>query len=71
MTLAPLLIVQLKCAIELQVIVGITKAAIRVRIPQQSVVLVRQHKRNADLGVILEQVLVLTLHVKLLALVLT
>ena len=71
MTLATLFIIEFESTVELQVVVGITKTTVAVRIPQQSVVLIREYERNADLGVILEQILVLTLHVKLLALVLT
>ena len=69
-TLATLFVVEFKGTVELQVIVGVTKTAVAVAIPQQTVVLIGDNKRYADLGVILEQILVLALHVKLLALVL-
>ena len=70
-TFAPLFVVEFKGTVELQVIVGVTKTAVAVAVPQQTVVLIGDNERYADLGVILEQILVLALHVKLLALVLT
>ena len=70
-TFATLFVVEFKGTVELQVIVGVTKTAVAVAVPQQTVVLIGDNKRYADLGVILEQILVLALHVKLLALVLT
>ena len=70
-TFATLFVVEFKGTVELQVIVGVTKTAVAVAVPQQTVVLIGDNERYADLGVILEQILVLALHVKLLALVLT
>ena len=70
MTFAPSTVIQLESAIQLEIVVRIAKTAEAVRIPQQSVVLVRQHKGDAHLRVILEQILVSPLHVQLLALVL-
>ena len=71
MTFLTRTVVKLKSAVQLQIVVGIAKATIAVAVPKQSVVLVREHKRNRDLGIILEQILVLAFHIKLLALVLT
>ena len=55
----------------MQIVVRITPTAIAVVIPQQSIVLVGQHKRHTHLGVILEQVFVQSLHVQLLRLMLS
>ncbi len=71
MTFLATLIIEFEGAIQLQIVVGITKAAIRIAIPQQSIILIRQHERDTHLRIILEQILVLALHIKLLALVLT
>ena len=71
MTLATLLVIEFEGTVQLKVVVGIAKAAIAVTVPQQTIVLIRQHKGDADLGIILEQVFILALHIKLLTLVLT
>ena len=65
-----LLVVEFEGTVQLQVVVRIAKAAVAIRVPEQTVVLVGQHERYADFGIILEQVLVLALHIKLLRLVL-
>ena len=70
-TLTTLFIVKFESAVELEIVVGITETAIAVRIPKQSVVLIRKHEWDRHLGVILEEVFVLTLHIELLALMLT
>ena len=49
----------------------IAKSTITVGIPQQTVALVGEHKGNADLRVILKQVLILSLHIQFLTLVLS
>ena len=71
MTGTALAVVELEGAVELQVVVGVTETAVAVAVPEEAVVLVGHHEGDADLGVILEEVLVLALHVELLALVLT
>ena len=71
MTLFTITIVKLKGTIQLEIVIRITKAAIAIRIPKDTVVLIRQHKRDTYLCIILEEILVLALHIKLLALVLT
>ena len=65
-----LLVVDLESTAQLLVVLRITETAVAVRIPQQTIVLSGQHERHADLGVILEQVLVQALHIQLLRLVL-
>ena len=69
-TFPTLLVVELEGPIQLQVFLGITPAAVAVRVPQQTIVLARQHERHANLRVILEQVFVQTVHIQLLRLVL-
>ena len=70
MTFLACAVIELERTVQLQIVIGIAKAAIAVRIPQQTIILIRQHKGNAHLCIILEQILVLTLHIELLALVL-
>ena len=70
MSLLTRTVIQFESTVQLQVFVRITPAAVAIGVPQQSVVLVREHKGNADLGVILEQVFVLALHIEFLRLVL-
>ncbi len=64
------LVVELEGTVELQVVVGLSPTAERIRIPEDTVVLVGNHEGNAHLGIVLEEVLVLALHVEFLALVL-
>ena len=71
MTFTALFVVELEGTVQLQVVVGVAKAAIAVGVPQQTIALVGEDKRYRDLRVILEQILVLALHVELLALVLS
>ena len=71
MTFAALTVVELEGTVQLQVLVGLAEAAVAVAVPQDAVVLVREHKGDTDLGVILEQVLVLAFHVELLRLMLS
>ena len=71
MTFFACTIVELESTIQLQVVVGIAKTTEGIRIPQQTIVLIRQHKWDRDFCIILEQILVFALHVELLALVLT
>ena len=70
MSLAPLFVVEFESTVQLEIVVGIAKATIAIRIPQETIVLVRQHEGNRHFRIILEQILVLTLHIELLALVL-
>ena len=65
-----MLVEELEGATQLQVVVGIAKTAVAVRVPQNTVVAVGEHKGYADLGVILEEVFVAALHVQLLRLML-
>ena len=71
MTFLACAIIQFEGTVQLQVVIGITKAAIAVAVPKQTVVLIRQHEGDRNLGVILEEILVLALHIELLALMLT
>ena len=71
MPLLAVLVVKLKDLTQLHVVMGITKSSIGIRVPKQSVVLVGNHKRHADLCIILEKVLIATLHVKFLTLMLS
>ena len=70
-TFLTVLIVELERTVQLQIVVGITETAIRIRIPQQTIVLVGEHKGDRHLRIILEEILVLTLHVKFLTLMLS
>ena len=70
-TLLAILIIELERTVQLQIVVGIAETAVRIRIPEQTVVLIRQHKGDRHFRVILEKVLVLPLHVKLFTLVLS
>ena len=70
MAFAALLVVDLERCAQLLVFVRIAPAAVAVGVPQQTVVLARQHKRHAHLRVVLEQVFVQTLHVQLFTLML-
>ena len=69
-TLYPFLIVELKDAVQLLVVVRITKTSIGIGVPQHTIVLAGHDERYADLGIILEEVFVLAIHVQLLGLVL-
>ena len=64
-------IIQFEGTVQLQVVIGITKAAIAVAVPQQTIVLVGENKRHRHFRVILEEVLVLTFHIKFLTLMLS
>ena len=70
MTLLTVSVIKFKGTIQLEIVIRITKAAIAIRIPKDTVVLIREHKRDTYLCIILEQILILSLHIKLLALVL-
>ena len=66
MAFPTLLVVEFEGAVQLQVFMRITKTAIAVGIPQQTVVLIRDDKRNGYLRVILKEILVTAFHVKFL-----
>ena len=57
--------------VELEIIFRITPTAIRIRIPEDAVVFIRDDERHTHLSIILEEVFVLTLHVEFLTLMLT
>ena len=65
-----LLIIKTESTVQLEIVIRIAIPAIAVAVPQQTVVLIRQHKGDAHFGIILEEVLVLALHIELFALVL-
>ena len=71
MSFAAVLVVELEGTVQLQVVFRVAEAAVAVGIPQQAVVLRREHEGNGNLGVILEQILVLAPHVELFRLVLS
>ena len=71
MSFPTLSVVDLESTVQLQVVVRIAPTAIAVTVPQESIVLIGQHKRHTHLGVILEQVLVQPLHVQFLRLMLS
>ena len=70
MTFLSLLVVEAERAVQLQVVLRIAESAVRIAVPQHTIVLVRHHKRHSHLRVILKQILVLSLHVQLLRLML-
>ncbi len=70
MAFASTLIVKFEHTVQLHIVVRIAKAAVTVTVPQNTVARIAQHKRNAHLGVILEEVLVLSAHVQFLRLML-
>ena len=65
------LVIEVEGTVELQVVLGVAKAAIAVAVPQDAVAVGAQHHGHAHLGIILEQVLVLALHVEFARLVLS
>ena len=71
MTFFSLLVVKFESTIQLKIVIGITKTAVAVGIPQDTIVLIGEYERNRHLGIILEQVFVLALHIELLGLVLS
>ena len=71
MTFFSFLIVKFESTIQLQIVIGITKTAVAVGIPQDTIVFIGENKRNRHLGIILEQVFVLALHIEHLGLVLS
>ena len=71
MTFFSLLVVKFESTIQLKIVIGITKTAVAVGIPQDTIVFIGENERNRHLSIILEQVFVLALHVELLRLVLT
>ena len=71
MTFTSLFVVKLECAVQLQIVVGIAKAAVAVGVPEDAVVLVGQDKRNGNLRVVLKEVFVLAFHVEFLRLMLS
>ena len=52
------LVIQLEGMVQLLVVIGITPTAVGIGIPQNAVIAVAHHKRNAHLRVVLEQLLV-------------
>ena len=71
MSFAAVLVVELEGAVQLQIVLRVAKAAVAVGIPQQAVVFRGEHEGYGNLGVILEQILVLAPHVELFRLVLS
>ena len=71
MTFLAILVIELEGTVQLKIIIGITEAAEGIGIPQDTIVLVGEDKWNAYLGIILEEVFVLTLHVQFFRLMLT
>ena len=70
-TTATVLVVEGKGTMELQVIVGIAPAAVRIGVPEDAIVLGAHHKGDRHFGVILEQFLVASLVVHLFGLMLS
>ena len=70
MTFLSLLVVEAERAVQLQVVLWIAESAVRIAVPQHTIVLGRHHKRHSHLRVILKQILVLSLQVQLLRLML-
>ena len=66
-----ILIIEFESTVELEIIFRITPTAIRIRIPEDAIVFIRDDERHTHLGIILEEVFVLTLHVEFLTLMLT
>ena len=71
LTFLTILIIEFEGTVELEIIFWITPTAIRIRIPEDTVVFIRDDERHTHLGIILEEVFVLTLHVEFLTLMLT
>ena len=71
LTFLTILIIEFEGTVELEIIFRITPTAIRIRIPEDTVVFIRDDERHTHLGIILEEVFVLTLHVEFLTLMLT
>ena len=65
------LIVKFKDTVQLLVVIWISKASIGISVPQQSIIVTGHNERNTDLGIILEEVLILSQHVQLFRLVLS
>ena len=71
MTFLASLVIELEHAVQLHIVVRIAETAVAVAVPQDSITGIAKHERNTHLGVILEQVLVLSAHVQFLCLVLS
>ena len=71
LTFLTILIIEFEGTVELEIIFRITPTAIRIRIPEDAIVFIRDDERHTHLGIILEEVFVLTLHVEFLTLMLT
>ena len=71
MSLPTLLVVEFEETAQLQILLRVTKTAVAVAVPQQTIVLVGEHKGDRHLSIILEQVLALTLHIELFTLMLS
>ena len=64
------LVVEAEGLVQLQIIVGITKTAVGVAVPKETVIFVRHNEGNGHFGVVLEQVFVFAFQVELFRLVL-
>ena len=71
MSLLPLLVVEAESAVQLEVVVGITKTAVGIAVPEQTIILIGHHKWYGHFRVVLEQILIFPLHVQLLRLMLS
>ena len=71
LTFLTILIIEFEGTVQLKIIFRITPTAIRIRIPEDAIVFIRDDERHTHLGIILEEVFVLTLHVEFLTLMLT
>ena len=71
LTFLSILIIEFEGTVQLEIIFRITPTAIRIRIPEDAIVFIRDDERHTHLGIILEEVFVLTLHVEFLTLMLT
>ena len=71
LTFLTILIIEFEGTVELEIIFRITPTAIRIRIPEDAIVFIRDDERHTHLGIILEEVFVLALHIEFLTLMLT
>ena len=71
LTFLTIFIIEFEGTVQLEIIFRITPTAIRIRIPEDTIVFIRDDERHTHLGIILEEVFVLTLHVEFLTLMLT
>ena len=71
LTFLSIFIIEFEGTVELEIIFRITPTAIRIRIPENAIVFIRDDERHTHLGIILEEVFVLALHVEFLTLMLS